>query len=118
MIDRAGLGMGAQAGLRLVEWAARRTRAGLHRRDRHADIRLLRAHGAQALDRRGIVHALHDELLRERPESRATLLVLPDNTTAYRLYTRWGWRKAGQLRPSWPDAPLLDVLILPLPLPQ
>ena len=63
---------------------------------------------------RGIAHALHDELLRERRESRATLLVLPDNTTAYRIYTRWGWRKVAQLRPGWPDAPLFDVLILPL----
>jgi ribosomal protein S18 acetylase RimI-like enzyme len=66
---------------------------------------------------RGIAHALHDELLRARPESRATLLVLPDNTTAYRIYTRWGWRKVAQLRPGWPDAPLFDVLILPLTLP-
>lgn len=64
---------------------------------------------------RGIARALHDELLRERRETRATLLVLPDNTTAYRIYTRWGWRKVAQLRPGWPDAPLFDVLILPLP---
>ena len=64
---------------------------------------------------RGIAHALHDELLRGRDEKRATLLVEPDNETAYRAYLRWGWRKAGQLRPAWPGAPLFDVLILPLP---
>ncbi len=64
----------------------------------------------------GIAHTLHDELLSARPESRATLLVEPDNTAAYRAYTRWGWQKVAQLRPDWPDAPIWDVLILPLPL--
>lgn len=63
---------------------------------------------------RGIAHALHDELFRGRRETRATLLVQPENTTAYQAYTRWGWRRIAQLRPGWPDAPLLDVLILPL----
>ncbi|MGH3780521.1 MAG: GNAT family N-acetyltransferase [Pseudonocardiaceae bacterium] len=62
----------------------------------------------------GIAYALHAELLRERRETRATLLVLPDNTTAHQIYTRWGWCKVAQLRPDWPDAPLFDVLILPL----
>jgi ribosomal protein S18 acetylase RimI-like enzyme len=64
----------------------------------------------------GLAHQLHDELLGKRPEERATLLVEPDNTTAYRAYTRWGWSKVAQLRPAWPDAPIWDVLILPLPL--
>lgn len=62
----------------------------------------------------GIAHALHDELLRHRRETRATLLVRPENTTAYLAYTRWGWRRVAQLRPGWADAPRLDVLILPL----
>lgn len=64
----------------------------------------------------GIAHALHDELLTARHEERATLLVEPDNTTAYRAYGRWGWQRVAQLRPDWPDAPIWDVLILPLPL--
>lgn len=64
----------------------------------------------------GIAHALHDELLRHRHEKRATLLAEPDNTRAYRAYLRWGWRQVSRLRPPWPDAPLFDVLILPLPL--
>lgn len=63
----------------------------------------------------GFAHALHDELLQRRREKRATLLVRPENTTAYRAYTRWGWHPVGQLRPNWPDAPLMDVLIMPLP---
>ena len=64
---------------------------------------------------RGIAHALHDELLQHRPETRATLLVRPENTTAYRAYIRWGWHRVAQLRPGWPDAPLMDVLIISLP---
>jgi GNAT superfamily N-acetyltransferase len=65
---------------------------------------------------RGIAHALHDELLGGRAEQRATLLAEPGNVTAYRAYVKWGWQKASQLRPHWPDAPLFDVLMLPLPL--
>ncbi|MDR7168659.1 ribosomal protein S18 acetylase RimI-like enzyme [Nocardia kruczakiae] len=60
---------------------------------------------------RGIARALHDELLHNRSESRATLLVRPDNARAYETYLRWGWNKAGTLRPDWPSAPRFDVLI-------
>ncbi len=63
---------------------------------------------------RGIGRALHDELLLARPEARATLLVEPDNERAYKAYRKWGWRRVSQLRPSWPDAPTFDVLILDL----
>jgi ribosomal protein S18 acetylase RimI-like enzyme len=59
----------------------------------------------------GIARKLHDELLGGRSEQRATLLVAPTNTRAYSTYLRWGWYKVGSLRPSWPDAPLFDVLI-------
>ena len=62
----------------------------------------------------GIGHALHDELLSARPETRAVLLVRPGNTAAYRAYTGWGWRKAGELRPDLPHAAVMDVLVLPL----
>jgi ribosomal protein S18 acetylase RimI-like enzyme len=65
-----------------------------------------------------IAHALHDELLSTRPEQRATLLVEPDNTVAYRAYLHWGWRKVAQLRPGWTHAPLFEVLVLPLPPPS
>jgi GNAT superfamily N-acetyltransferase len=65
---------------------------------------------------KGIAHALHDRLLLGRQEQRATLLVEPDNFSARRAYLHWGWRKVAQLRPGWDDAPLFDVLILPLPL--
>jgi GNAT superfamily N-acetyltransferase len=65
---------------------------------------------------RGIAHGLHDELLRTRPEKRATLLVEEDNKPAYRAYVSWGWQKVGRLRPAWEDAPTYDVLVRPLPL--
>ncbi|WP_055483714.1 GNAT family N-acetyltransferase [Sphaerimonospora mesophila] len=67
---------------------------------------------------KGIARALHDQLLADRPEKRATLLVRPDNTTAYAAYTRWGWRPVARLRPGWPAAPWMDVLMLPLGSPQ
>ncbi|WP_107657399.1 GNAT family N-acetyltransferase [Nocardia suismassiliense] len=60
---------------------------------------------------RGIAHALHDELLRNRRERRATLLVRPDNDRAYKTYRKWGWYRVGTLRPGWPDAPTFDALI-------
>ncbi len=61
--------------------------------------------------RRGVGRLLHDTLLAARGEERATLLVRPENAAA-RLYARWGWRKIGELRPGWPDAPLYDALML------
>jgi GNAT superfamily N-acetyltransferase len=64
----------------------------------------------------GIAHALHDELLGARLERRAELFVNPDNTRARRAYLKWGWHKVGQIRPDLPDAPLFDVLVLPLPI--
>lgn len=65
---------------------------------------------------RGIARKLHDELLRGRPERRATLLVDPDNERAYTAYRTWGWRRVGSLRPGWENAPTFDVLIRDLPL--
>jgi GNAT superfamily N-acetyltransferase len=63
---------------------------------------------------RGIAHSLHDRLLADRPEERATLLVNPTNTIARAAYLRWGWTPVGTLRPAWPGAALLDVLVRPL----
>ncbi|GAA4907719.1 GNAT family N-acetyltransferase [Streptomonospora salina] len=63
---------------------------------------------------RGLAHGLHDELLGNRRESRATLLVNPENRDAYAIYTRWGWQKAARLRPAWEGAPTYDVLMLPI----
>ena len=64
--------------------------------------------------RHGIASALHREFLADRAEQRATLLVEPDNQPAQLAYRRWGWTKDAQLLPSWPRAPLYDVLTLDL----
>jgi hypothetical protein len=88
--------------------------AELTREDGHRTFALSEIMVRDGLTGRGIAHKLHDNLLAGRPEERATLLVEPDNTTAYRAYLRWGWSKVGQLRPSWPDAPVWDVLLRPL----
>ena len=63
--------------------------------------------------RRGYARALHDALLRDRPEERATLLVEPDNTPARSAYLSWGWRKLGDLQP-FPDAPVYEAMLLDL----
>jgi GNAT superfamily N-acetyltransferase len=64
----------------------------------------------------GYAHAVHDELLRPCTEKLAQLFVRPANTRAYRAYLHWGWRKVTQVRPDLPDAPVFDVLVLPLPI--
>lgn len=61
--------------------------------------------------RHGLATALHDELIGNRTEIRATLLVRPDNTVAQDLYQTLGWGKATKLRPNWENAPTLDVLV-------
>lgn len=63
--------------------------------------------------RQGVAHSLHDALLAERPEQRATLLVDPENDPARTAYLAWGWRVFAQLQP-YPDAPVYDALIIDL----
>lgn len=67
----------------------------------------------QAWRRRGYARALHDGLLSERTEQRATLLVLPDNTPARTAYLAWGWDRVGGLKP-FDDAPTYDAMVLEL----
>jgi len=63
--------------------------------------------------RQGYARALHDALLRDRAEERATLLVLPDNVPAKSAYLSWGWYKLGELRP-FDDAPVYDAMVVEL----
>jgi GNAT superfamily N-acetyltransferase len=63
--------------------------------------------------RRGIARQLHDELMLDRPEERATLLVEPRNTPAKSAYAQWGWRRLGSLQP-FPDSPVYDAMVLDL----
>jgi len=65
--------------------------------------------------RQGIGRDLHDLILSGRAEERATLTVLPAAGPAQGAFGSWGWRKVGRTREPGPDAPVLDVLIKPLP---
>ena len=62
---------------------------------------------------RGYGRQLHDALLSNRPEQRATLLVRPDNEHARSAYLRWGWHKLGETQP-FPDSPVYDAMVLAL----
>ncbi|MFI5064686.1 MAG: GNAT family N-acetyltransferase [Streptosporangiales bacterium] len=64
--------------------------------------------------RQHIAQAMHDLLLANRPEERATLTVLPAAAPAHGAYRKWGWRKLAQKRNPLPGSPLFDVLIRPL----
>jgi ribosomal protein S18 acetylase RimI-like enzyme len=63
--------------------------------------------------RRGIAKALHDALLVDANEERATLLVRPEAVPARTAYERWGYARVGAIRP-WPEAPLYDAMVLNL----
>jgi ribosomal protein S18 acetylase RimI-like enzyme len=65
--------------------------------------------------RQGIGRDLHDLILAGRPEERATLAVRPAAAPAQGAFQSWGWRKVARTREPQPGAPLLDVLIRPLP---
>jgi GNAT superfamily N-acetyltransferase len=64
--------------------------------------------------RQHIARAMHDLLLKDRPEERATLTVLPEAAPAQTAYRQWGWRKVAQKRNPLPGSPLFDVLVKPL----
>jgi GNAT superfamily N-acetyltransferase len=64
--------------------------------------------------RGGIGKRLHDMLLADRPEERATLTVLPEARPAQLAYAKWGWIKVVQKRNPLPGAPVFDVMVKPL----
>jgi hypothetical protein len=59
--------------------------------------------------RRGIATQLRNAILRGRGEDRATMLLEPDNPAMRGAALKWGWRKLGELIPSWPNAPVRGV---------
>jgi GNAT superfamily N-acetyltransferase len=65
--------------------------------------------------RQGIAQTLHDLLLANRPEERATVTVLPAATPAQNAFRTWGWRKVARTRDAGPDSPPSDVLVTVLP---
>jgi hypothetical protein len=58
-----------------------------------------------------LAEAIHDRLLQDRPEERATATVLPAATAAQAAAVKWGWGKVGQKRNPLPGAPVFDVMI-------
>lgn len=65
--------------------------------------------------RQGIGQTLHDLLLVNRPEERATLTVAPAATPAQNAFHKWGWRKVARTRDAGPGSSLSDVLVTALP---
>ena len=65
--------------------------------------------------RQGIAQTLHNLILANRPEERATLTVLPTATPAQNAFQKWGWRKVARTRDPRPGSPVSDVLVTTLP---
>src|SRR5208282_790057 len=65
--------------------------------------------------RQGIGQTLHDVILADRPEERATLTVLPTAAPAQNAFAAWGWRKVARTRDPGPGSPVSDVLVTVLP---
>jgi GNAT superfamily N-acetyltransferase len=65
--------------------------------------------------RQGIAQALHDLMLANRAEERATATVVPAATPAQGAFQKWGWRKIARRRDNDPDSRVSDVLITALP---
>jgi ribosomal protein S18 acetylase RimI-like enzyme len=68
--------------------------------------------------RQGIGQTLHDLILRNRREERATLTVPPSATAAQSAFQSWGWRKVARTRDSDPGSASSDVLVTALPQPR
>ena len=64
--------------------------------------------------RQGIAETLHDLILANRPEERATLTVRPTATPAQHAFRKWGWRKVARTRDAEPGSPVSDVLVITL----
>jgi ribosomal protein S18 acetylase RimI-like enzyme len=65
--------------------------------------------------RQGIGETLHDLILEDRPEERATLTVPATATPAQQAFRKWGWRKVARTRGDGSGTPVSDVLITKLP---
>lgn len=58
----------------------------------------------------GSAATIHEELLRQRQEERASLTVEHDHPKVRALYERWGYRCVGSVRP-FSDSPLFDMML-------
>ncbi|MFJ3496799.1 GNAT family N-acetyltransferase [Streptomyces sp. NPDC086091] len=60
---------------------------------------------------RGIGHALHDHIVRARPEAWTTLTCIVDNEPARSAYPRWGYEVIGRIKHA-DESPLYDAMVL------
>jgi GNAT superfamily N-acetyltransferase len=58
-----------------------------------------------------LAEAIHNRLLDDRPEERASMTVLPAATAAQAAARKWGWDRLGQKRNPLPGAPIFDVMV-------
>ncbi len=65
--------------------------------------------------RQGMGRTLHDLLLRNRPEERATVIVPLTASPALSAFQSWGWRKIARTRDPDPGSAASDVLVTILP---
>jgi ribosomal protein S18 acetylase RimI-like enzyme len=65
--------------------------------------------------RQGIGRTLHDLILHDRREERATLTVSPAASPAQNAFRSWGWSKIARTRDPGPGSPVSDVLVTTLP---
>jgi ribosomal protein S18 acetylase RimI-like enzyme len=65
--------------------------------------------------RQHIAETLHDLILADRPEERATLTVPPAAAAAQNAFQKWGWRKVARTRDTGSGTPVSDVLVTALP---
>jgi ribosomal protein S18 acetylase RimI-like enzyme len=65
--------------------------------------------------RQGTGRELHDLVLADRSEERATLTVAPDANAAQSALRAWGWQRVARTRGDDPAAGILDVLVTALP---
>lgn len=61
--------------------------------------------------RQHVAEGIHDRLLADRPEERATLTALPAAEAAQAAYRKWGWERVSQTHNPLPGSPLFDVLV-------
>lgn len=61
--------------------------------------------------RQRIAETIHDRLLNNRIEERATLTVLPAAEAAHAAYRKWGWQFVAQKRNPLPGSPVFDVMV-------
>ncbi|WP_086859656.1 GNAT family N-acetyltransferase [Streptomyces milbemycinicus] len=62
---------------------------------------------------KSIARGIHDELMRQRTEDRASLLVDHERPKVRALYEKWGYHRVGEMQP-YPDSPRYDVMVFPL----